>query len=114
MKKRYTVRHADEVAPVACPCGASQRILTASDSTAASVHVVTIKADSQAHYHKKTSEYYFVLSGEGEMHLEGDVIPVRAGHAISIPPGVRHCARGNLKVVNLVVPPFDPSDEFVV
>ena len=99
---------------LACPCGASQRILTVNDSPAASLHVVTIKADSQAHYHKHTAEYYFVLSGEGEMHLDGDIVPVRAGHTISIPPGVKHCARGNLKIVNVVVPPFDPADEYLV
>jgi len=111
-RPRYTIRHANAVAPVACPCGVSRRILTAKDSRAASVHVVAIKADSQAHYHRRATEYYFVLSGRGSIELDGQAVPVRAGHALCIPPGVRHRARGRLKILNVVVPPFDPRDEF--
>jgi len=31
-----------------------------------------------------------------------------------IPPGVAHAARGDLTIINVVVPPFDPDDEEAV
>ncbi len=114
MGKRYTVRHLDDVQGVDCPCGLSRRVLTAADSDVGSLHVVNIKQDSEVHYHKVRTEFYYVLRGEGEMYLDGDVVPVRAGHAIAIPPGVTHRARGDLDILNVVIPPHGPGDEFIV
>ena len=34
------------------------------------------------------------------------------GHAVMIPPGVRHRAVGRMTILNVVVPPFDPADEW--
>jgi hypothetical protein len=31
-----------------------------------------------------------------------------------IEPLTRHRARGNLRILNIVIPPFDESDEFIV
>ena len=114
MGKRYVVRHGDEVDGVDCPCGLSRRILTRKDSDAASLHVVRIKRDSEIHYHKVRTEFYYVLRGEGQMYLDGDVVPVRQGHAIAIPPGVTHRARGDLEILNVVIPPHAPGDEYIV
>jgi len=30
---------------------------------------------------------------------------------ILIPPGVRHRAIGQMKIINIVIPKFDPADE---
>jgi len=45
------------------------------------------------HYHVKTEEIYYILSGQGLMMLEEDEREVMAGDAILIPPGKRHCIR---------------------
>ena len=37
---------------------------------------------------------------------------VGAGVAVLIPPGVRHRAAGRMTILNVVVPPFDPADEW--
>lgn len=108
------VRRREEVAPVACPCGAATRIITAADGAPASLHVVSIKRDSAVHYHLKTTEIYYVLKGSGSIFLDGREMPVAAGSAVLIPPGVRHRAAGDLEIVNVVCPPFDPSDEYCV
>lgn len=42
------------------------------------------------HRHSASSEYLFVIEGEGEMSVAGKAIPVRAGDGIQIPPGVEH------------------------
>ena len=96
---------------MACPCGSAYRIVTAADSPGASIHVVEIHADARAHYHLGRTDYYVVIEGEGAVELDGKREPVAPGTVVMIPPGVRHRALGPLKIVNVVVPAFDPDDE---
>jgi mannose-6-phosphate isomerase-like protein (cupin superfamily) len=42
------------------------------------------------HYHPKTEEIYYILSGSGTMHLAGASRSVGCGDAIAIPPGAVH------------------------
>ena len=42
------------------------------------------------HYHVKTEEIYYVLSGQGLMRVGEESRPVGPGDAIAIPPGVPH------------------------
>lgn len=107
------VRYLDDIPGVPCPCGRARRIITAQDGAPASFHVVTIKADSAIHYHRRHTEIYHVLEGHGVIWLDGREYPLRPGATILIPPGVRHRARGRLTLVNVVAPPFDPSDEYL-
>jgi hypothetical protein len=44
--------------------------------------------------------------------VELDVDPVAVGPGVLIPPGVRHRAVGRMTILNIVVPPFDPADEW--
>jgi len=46
------------------------------------------------------------------MELDDDTIDVKAGMCVMIPPGVRHRAVGNMKILNIVYPKFDPEDEW--
>ena len=46
------------------------------------------------------------------MELDDEIIPVHPGVAIVIPPGVRHRALGTMKVLIVVLPEFDPADEW--
>jgi len=39
--------------------------------------VVDIKADSRAHFHKRMTEIYLVMEGEGEIELDGTRYPVK-------------------------------------
>lgn len=77
------------------------------------MHLVEIKADAIAHYHKKTTEIYIVLEGEGFIELDGQTVPVKPLSAVYIPPFCRHRAVGKLKILNIPIPPFDPSDEWI-
>jgi mannose-6-phosphate isomerase-like protein (cupin superfamily) len=73
--------------------------------------MVDISADSRPHYHKKLTEIYLVLEGEGHMELDGVIVPLKPLTSVLIKPGCRHRAVGNLRIVNIPVPAFDPSDE---
>ena len=76
------------------------------------MHVVDILEDSRTHYHKKMTEIYLVLEGEGQMELDGELIPLKPMTSILIKPGCRHRAIGNLKIVNVAIPAFDEQDEW--
>lgn len=104
-----------EIAPFPCPCGQSRRAFRRPDNTVLSLHMVEISADSQTHYHKGQTETYYFLEGEGTMELDGKRFPVKPGMALMIRPGTRHRAipdKGPLKILNIVSPPFDETDEW--
>jgi mannose-6-phosphate isomerase-like protein (cupin superfamily) len=97
---------------VACPCGQSRRAFLEAADGVASLHIVDITVDSRVHYHKRLTEIYYILEGEGVMELDGERFPVRPGDAILIKPLCRHRAVGRLRVLNVPIPAFDPADEW--
>ncbi len=113
-KTKAFVRKLADVAPVPCPCGQSQRIVTNADNDRVSVHRVRINGEAKAHYHKALSEYYVILEGEGAIELDGRLHAVAPGDVVYIPPLTRHALRGRFEIINVVSPPFDPTDEHLV
>jgi mannose-6-phosphate isomerase-like protein (cupin superfamily) len=111
--RKAIIKRLDETAPVDCPCGDASRVLTSADNDRLSVHVVRISRDSKAHYHTRLTETYYVLEGSGDIELDGERTAISPGTVVHIPPGVRHRAVGELVVLNIVTPPFDPADEFL-
>lgn len=110
---RFEAVSFDHVAATRCPCGWARRAFAGISGGVASMHVVTIESDSQLHYHKRMTEFYYVLEGDGVIEADGQVIPAHPGVALMIKPGCRHRARGRLTILNLPVPAFDPQDEYV-
>ena len=108
----YRVAQLDAIGAVKCPCGFSRRAFVSPDNPVATLHMVDITQDSRAHYHKRLTEIYLVLEGEGYMELDGDRVAVRPLTAVLIRPGCRHRAVGRLRIVNVPVPAFDPEDEW--
>lgn len=109
---RFLLAQLDEIDPARCPCGITRRAFAQSDNSVASVHRVDIQKDAQTHYHKKMTEIYIVLEGEGSIELDGQLFPVKPMTSILIKPGCRHRAIGNLKIINVAIPAFDPADEW--
>jgi mannose-6-phosphate isomerase-like protein (cupin superfamily) len=104
-EKRYLTADFDGISPVRCPCGSARRAFAGPGNTTATLHRVDISEDSR--------QIYFVLEGEGVVELDGEKVPVKPGSAVMIKPGCRHRAAGKLKILNIVVPPFDPEDEWL-
>jgi mannose-6-phosphate isomerase-like protein (cupin superfamily) len=46
------------------------------------------------------------------MQLDDQIVPLRPGLCILIRPGVRHRAIGQMKVLIIAMPKFDPQDEW--
>lgn len=101
----------DEVKPVTCPCGQSRRAFVSADNKVATLHMVDIAGAAKSHYHKKLTEIYFILAGTGHLELDGEKVPVKPLSAVLIKPGCRHRAAGQLRVVNIPVPAFNPNDK---
>jgi mannose-6-phosphate isomerase-like protein (cupin superfamily) len=110
--KRYELLQVDQLTPISCPCGSSRRAFVDDAAGVGSLHVVDIHVDSKAHYHKRQTEIYYVLEGTGEIELDGERFPIHAGYSILIKPLCRHRAVGELKIINVSIPAFDPEDEW--
>ena len=72
------------------------------------------RGDARRHYHQRLTETYYVLECESDAHLllDDDIIPLRPGLCVMIRPGTRHRAVGHMKVLIVVIPKFDPLDEW--
>jgi len=109
-------KHADfaDIAGVPCPCGIARRALTDVAEFPGTLHITEIAENAQRHYHKTLTETYFFLKCEddAQMELDGEIIPIRERQCIVIPPGVRHRALGRMTVLIIVLPKFDPADEW--
>ena len=111
-RKNYHVAQLDEVPATPCPCGQARRAFAGIGGAVASVHLVDISVDARTHYHKQMTEIYLVLEGEGHLELDGERVPVKPMTAVYIKPGCRHRAVGNMRIINIPIPAFDPEDEF--
>ncbi len=112
--KRYDVVDFDQLPGVPCPCGTSRRALEDVVAFPGTLHVVDIALEARLHYHKQLTETYFILECEAgaKLQLDDELIDLKPRMCIVIQPGVRHRALGNMKVLNIVVPEFDPDDEW--
>ena len=108
----YMIAKFGDIEAVRCPCGFAKRAFSVPDNTTATVHIVDIQSDSRTHYHKKLTEIYVVLEGNGQMELDGELVPIEPLTAIFIKPQCRHRAIGKMRILNIVIPPFDPEDEW--
>ncbi len=108
----YMIARFDDIDAVRCPCGFSRRAFVSPDNPTATMHIVNIEEDARVHYHKKLTEVYLVLEGEGQMELDGKTVPVKPYTAIFIKPGCRHRAVGKMRINICSIPAFDPEDEW--
>ena len=109
----YLVRRLADAPTVDCLCGKSTRPLSAADGLPCSLHVTAI-TDSVRHYHRETTEVYYILEGRGKMELNGDVIDVEPGTVVYIEPLTRHRLWSDKGVRTIVfgVPAVRADDEF--
>ncbi len=100
------------VPPVACPCGQARRAFADFGGGLATLHVTDISDEARVHFHRKITEIYLFLEGEGTMELDGKEVPVTPMRAVFIKPGCRHRAVGRFRVAITAIPAFDPEDEW--
>jgi mannose-6-phosphate isomerase-like protein (cupin superfamily) len=104
-----TVENAPEV--IHSLCGQSIRVITHRDTPVINIHVTHI-LDGVKHYHKRTTEVYYILEGKGKMELEDETVDVKPGVTVLIPAGVRHRGYGDFKTIVIGTPAQIPEDEY--
>jgi len=114
MPDRPVIRRLSETSPVPCPCGQAYRIMTKEDGGPVSFHIVQIHGQATKHRHARMTETYYCIEGYGQIELDDEVHDFTPGTVVMIPPGVAHAARGDVTIVNVVSPPFEPGDEEIV
>ena len=111
---RYKVADFSQIDGVPCPCGTARRAFADVSEFPGTIHVTEISSDAKCHYHKRLTETYYFLDckPDAAMELDGEAIPIKSGMCIVIPPGVRHRAIGEMRVLIVVLPEFDANDEW--
>ncbi len=116
LNPRYRVVDFDDLDGVSCPCGTARRAWLDEPRFPGTLHRTEISIAAKLHYHRRLSETYYVLQcgADAQMQLDDDLVPVRPGTCVFIPPGVRHRAVGQMTVLIVCIPKFDPHDEVIV
>ena len=109
----YEARHLSDVKPVPCLCGESFRIFTIKDGPMTNIHVTHIM-DSRKHYHKKCTEFYYILEGKGVLELGDDKVQLSPGLLVRIDPLTPHRGYGDFKTLIVGIPACEPDDEYMV
>ena len=82
-----------------------------------SIAHAAVKPDgaSRPHRLRESSEVYYILQGEGMMHIDEQEAEVGPGQAVLIPPGcwqyIRNTGAGDLKFLCIVHPMWRADDE---
>ncbi|MES1246724.1 MAG: cupin domain-containing protein [Actinomycetota bacterium] len=67
------------------------------------------------HFHKY-DEVVYVLEGEGELHIDGETAPLRAGTCVHLPKGLVHCLEntgpGEMQVLGVFRPAGSPAEAY--
>jgi mannose-6-phosphate isomerase-like protein (cupin superfamily) len=81
-------------------------------------HAIVRPAQTTLLHRLRTSEVYYILSGEGEMHINEEAVVVRPGDAVYIPPHagqfIHNSGTADLVFICIVDPAWRKEDEEVV
>lgn len=114
VSRRYEIVDFANLPGQPCPCGVARRAFVDVPDLPCTIHVTEIAVDARLHYHRQLTETYFVLEcgPDARMQLDDEIIPLHPGLCLLLRPGVRHRAIGRMKVLIVVLPKFDPTDEW--
>ena len=81
-------------------------------------HAVVKPGDTTRQHRLRTSEVYYIMEGEGIMHIDGKSAPVHPGSTIYIPPlakqSISNPGKKALKFICIVDPAWRKEDEEVL
>lgn len=81
-------------------------------------HAVVKPGDTTRLHRLRTSEVYYIMKGEGVMHINEESAPVRPGSTVYIPPDARQCitntGENDLVFLCIVDPAWRKEDEEIV
>ncbi len=111
-ENKVSVRKLKEMPIEKGSCGMRRRLITEKDCDMIAFSHLKI-SDAQKHYHEKTTEFYYVLKGEGSLEIDEELIPLEEGTLVMIKPGVVHRAisHNGLEVLITMIPPYGETED---
>ena len=81
-------------------------------------HAIVKPGDTTWLHRLRTSEVYYIIAGEGIMHIDDESAPVRPGSTVYIPPKAQQCitnsGKTDLTFICIVDPAWRKEDEEVL
>jgi mannose-6-phosphate isomerase-like protein (cupin superfamily) len=81
-------------------------------------HAVVKPGETTWLHRLRTSEVYYIVEGEGIMHIDDESAPVRPGSTVYIPPKAKQCitnfGKTDLTFICIVDPAWRKEDEEVL
>ncbi len=81
-------------------------------------HAMVKPGDTTREHRLKTSEVYYIIEGEGIMHINGESAPVRPGSTVYIPPqakqSITNSGTADLTFLCIVDPAWRKENEEVL
>ena len=75
-----------------------------------SVAVVELDGQNELGCNTTSDMYYYVIEGEGKFVIDGKEYPVFAGSLVVIPKGYSYYDVGQLTMLSIATPSFNPED----
>ena len=100
---QYVRRELSDVKPWTETCGQIRTLIEENHHAAGEVHHLEI-TDARLHYHERTDEFYYILSGQGRMSLDDAEVELHEGVVVYVPRGMKHRAWGDLKALVVCIP----------
>ena len=109
-----TVVPLDSAEPIELPQGSWSRMLVHGDASSLGYSVFT-PSTVLAPVKHEAEEFAYVVSGTGELRLDDEAVPFRAGDALHIPAGVWHAVANTseddiVMVFGFAHPDYPPTD----
>ncbi|MDX2216380.1 MAG: cupin domain-containing protein [Oculatellaceae cyanobacterium bins.114] len=80
-------------------------------------HAIVLPGDTSTPHSLTTSEVYYILSGIGDMHIDGETQRVETGDAVYIPPNAKQFIHNSgaepLVFICIVDPAWRKEDEII-
>lgn len=110
------VRHFEEVEAIEDICGEIRAFSSREDFKGANLALVTMLEPNVPHYHKITTEFYFIIDGEGALIIGREVYQIESQTLIIIPPNKAHyfIPRRPTKLLVFCIPAWSKEDEIVL
>lgn len=108
------VRHEGQTPRERSACGWRDRLISREDAAlgpAAWAHAVDIDG-ARPHFHRRSTELYYVLDGSGVVTVDGTRHEVARGSLVHIPPLAVHSAQGRMRVLVVGIPDIADDDYF--
>jgi len=81
-------------------------------------HATLKRGQASLSHRLKASEVYYILAGEGQVHIDGETAAVRADQAVYIPPNseqhIANTGETDLIFLCIVDPAWRPEDEAIL